>query len=226
MLAWALALLAGCGFPRDAPRHFPWPNADYTTASYSHEVLPDGRIRLSITHLPLDGITPEMLAWWYQVLPVSSVEVQGQHYPFYHLFHLSEHGKIWVAEPATDGRPGMGVGALVGRQEWFGPFDSQGTGRITEFSARGMTVRPELAGLWLGEIRHRYEATATGSRYRVESLIGVDWPLIAPAVNWLHIERLLTMNTGASPQAPMHSPSFNVNFPSGVVSPKPTPSFF
>ena len=180
-----LLLLTGCGFPHDTPRHFPWPSADYTKASYSHEVLPDGRVRLSITHLPLEGITPEMLAWWYQVLPISSVEVQGKTYPFYHLFHLTEHGKVWVTEPATDGSPGMDIGALVARQEWFGPFDSEGAGRITEFSARGMTVRPEVAGLWLGEIRHIYEATPTGSRYRVESLIGVDWPLIAPAVNWL-----------------------------------------
>ena len=37
---------------------------------------------------------------------------------------------------------------------------------------------------------------------------------------------LLRMNTGASPHAPMHSPSFRVKRPSGVVSPKPTPSFF
>ncbi len=79
----------------------------------------------------------------------------------------------------------MGLGALVMRQEWFGSFDSEGGGRITEFSPRGMTVRPEFSGIWLGEIRHIFEATLGGSRYRVDSLIGVDWPLLAPAVNWL-----------------------------------------
>jgi len=36
---------------------------------------------------------------------------------------------------------------------------------------------------------------------------------------WLHMLRLLTIITGASPQAPMHSPSFSVNLPSAVVSP-------
>ena len=41
----------------------------------------------------------------------------------------------------------------------------------------------------------------------------------------LHIRLLLTSSTGASPQAPMHSPSFSVNRPSGVVSLKPMPSF-
>src|SRR5207302_5239097 len=41
----------------------------------------------------------------------------------------------------------------------------------------------------------------------------------------LHMRLLLTSSTGASPQAPMHSPSLSVNRPSVVVSPKPMPSF-
>src|SRR5690606_32746616 len=40
-----------------------------------------------------------------------------------------------------------------------------------------------------------------------------------------HMCSLLSSNTGESPQAPMHSPSFRVNRPSGVVSLKPMPSF-
>ena len=41
----------------------------------------------------------------------------------------------------------------------------------------------------------------------------------------LHIRLLLTRSTGASPQAPKHSPSTSVTLPSEVVSPKPMPSF-
>src|SRR5690606_8530893 len=41
----------------------------------------------------------------------------------------------------------------------------------------------------------------------------------------LHIRLLLSRRTGASPQDPMHSPSFSVNFPSAVVSLKSMPSF-
>src|SRR5690606_12761851 len=40
-----------------------------------------------------------------------------------------------------------------------------------------------------------------------------------------HMCRLLSSITGESPQAPMHSPSFRVNMPSGVVSLKPMLSF-
>ena len=41
----------------------------------------------------------------------------------------------------------------------------------------------------------------------------------------LHIRRSLTISTGASPHAPMHSPSFSVIVPSAVVSLNPMPSF-
>jgi len=138
-----------------------------------------------ITHLPLIGIRPEMLAWWYQKLPVSSIDIHGIRYTLYHVFHPSEHGRIRVTEPANDGTPGMGVGALVERDEWFGPFDSKGAGRITQLSAAGMTVVPEVAGLQFGEIQHIFEATPTGSQYRVVSVIGVEWPLIGRVVNAL-----------------------------------------
>ena len=180
-----LWLKPGRGLLHDAPRTLPWSVPDYRLGKASHSVLADGRLRIDITHLPLSGIRPEMLAWWYRVLPISSVDINGTRYPFYHVFHPTEHGRIRVVEPASDGTPGMGVGALVEREEWFGPYDSKGAGRITELSASGMTVVPEVAGLKFGEIRHVFEATTTGSRYRVVSIIGVEWPLIGPAVNAL-----------------------------------------
>jgi hypothetical protein len=185
LAATALLLQPGKGLVHDAPRTLPWTVPDYRPAQTRHAVLPDGRIRIEITHLPLRGIRPEMVAWWYQKLPVSTVEIGGVRYPFYHVFHPTEHGRIRVVEPATDGTPGMGVGALVAREEWFGPFDSKGAGRITAFGASGMVVVPEVAGLAFGEIQHSFEATPTGTQYRVVSTIGVEWPLIGSAVNAL-----------------------------------------
>jgi hypothetical protein len=37
----------------------------------------------------------------------------------------------------------------------------------------------------MGEIRHIFNSTANGSQYRVESLIGLDWPIIGPLFNYL-----------------------------------------
>lgn len=176
--------LPGKGLQHDAPRTLPWTVPDYRPAHATHTVLPDGRLRIAITHLPQTGIRPEMLAWWYRKLPISTVDIGGVRYPFYHVFHPTEHGRIRVVEPAQDGQPGMGVGALVEREEWFGPFDSKGAGRVMRLDATGMTVIPEVIGLRFGEIEHIFDATPTGAHYRVVSTIGVEWPVVGSMVNW------------------------------------------
>lgn len=180
VLGWRVS---GQGLQHDAPRTLPWKVPDHRPAQATHRVLPDGRLRIEITHLPLTGIRPEMVAWWYRKLPISTVDIGGVRYPFYHVFHPTEHGRIRVVEPAQDGQPGMGVGALVEREEWFGPFDSKGAGRVTRLNASGMTVIPEVAGLRFGEIDHLFDATPTGTQYRVVSTIGVEWPVVGTAVN-------------------------------------------
>jgi outer membrane protein assembly factor BamB len=169
----------------DAPRRLPWPLPDASEAVTAHEILPDGRIHLTIGHRPLRGVTPGMLAWWYRVLPISEVEFDGAVRPMYHLFHPTEHGRIWVEAPATDGKPGVGAGGIVARYEWFGPFDSEGAARVVELSPRRFVTRPMLAGVSFGEIRHEWSDTPQGARYTVDTVIGVDWPLLGPAVNAL-----------------------------------------
>lgn len=192
LLFWVCLLtLAACTrYERDPPRDFAWPPLDLSTANVQHEVLDDGRLHLRIEHVPLPGITPEMLRWWYEVLPVSEVVVAGKTYPFYHLFHLTEHGRVWLEAPASDGRAGAGPGAVMARFEWFGEYDSLAKGRITELSANGMVGHPEFFGLALGEFRHVFEPGPRGARYRIDHQIGVTWPVVGPAVN-----RLLRVTT-------------------------------
>ena len=169
----------------DPPRRLPWPLRDLRGAVTSHEILSDGRIRLHIEHRPLPGVTPEMLAWWYRVLPISRVKFDGVVHPMYHLFHPYEHGRIWVEQPAADGRPGVGAGGVVARYEWFGPYDSEGAARVVELSPRRFVTRPEIAGINIGEFRHEWGDSPRGATYTVESVIGVDWPVVGPAVNAL-----------------------------------------
>jgi quinoprotein glucose dehydrogenase len=169
----------------DPPRRLPWPLRDVREALAKHEILADGRIRLRIEHRPLPGVTPEMLEWWYRVLPVSRVRFDGALRPMYHLFHPYEHGRIWVKRPAADGRPGVGAGGVVARYEWFGPYDSQGAAQVVELSPRRFVSRPVLAGVTFGEIRHEWGDVPEGATYTVESVIGVDWPVVGPWVNAL-----------------------------------------
>jgi len=181
-------------FTHEPPRELPWTLPNYKQAKTSVEVLDDGRIKISIEHLPLIGIQPKMIAWFYQNLPVSTVEISGHVYSWYHIFHPSEHGIVTVKEQANNGRAGMGLGALVYRQEWFGIYNSKGTGRIIEFSEQGMVAKPELLGMHFGEIKHSYTQTTfistktelkeLGTQYNVDSIIGSDLPVIGFMINY------------------------------------------
>ena len=140
---------------------------------------------VDVVAVAADSVTPDMLAWWYRVLPISQVEFDGAVRPMYHLFHPYEHGRIWVEAPAADGRPGVGAGGIVARYEWFGPYDSTGAAQVVELSPRRFVSRPVLAGVTFGEIRHEWGNRPEGATYTVVSVIGVDWPVIGPWVNAL-----------------------------------------
>ena len=175
---------------RDPPRDLPWQLPDYRQARTAWSIGPDGKIYTQVQHFFLEGISPAMVSWFYRQLPISTVELRGVTYPLYHIFHPSEHGTLRVLEPAPDGTPGMSMGALIQREEWFGPYDSRGSARIVEFSDRGMLAIPVFAGLSFGSVRHSLKAVDGGTSYRVDAVIGSDLPLVGPLLNLYLRERV------------------------------------
>ena len=188
-LAWQLPQPA---VKRDPPRQLPWTVPDHRLAEKGYEYLPDGRIRVITHHLPLPGVTPAMLAWFYQQLPISTVDLDGTNYPLYHLFHATEHGRLWVVEPAPDGTPGMARGAVIERHEWFGEYDRQGKALISEFSDQGMTALAHAAGLQIGVVEHRYSVENGETRYTVTATIGSELPVVGWLLNRYLSDRLFT----------------------------------
>lgn len=176
----------------DPPRDLPWPLVDHELAEKGYEYLPDGRIRIVTHHLPLPGITPAMLAWFYRQLPISTVDLDGTTYPLYHLFHPTEHGRLTVLEPAPNGTPGMARGAVIMREEWFGEYDSRGAALISAFSDQGMTALARTAGLEVGMIEHRYSVVEGETRYVVQATIGSTAPLIGGFINAYLRQRVFT----------------------------------
>lgn len=168
---------------RDPPRQLPWELTDHRLAGKQVEYTSNGTLQIQVDHLLLTGVTPAMVAWFYRVLPISTIEYQGVTYPLYHFFHPTEHGTIWIAEPASDGRPGMGQGAVVARDEWFGPYDSHGAARLTSFSDAGMVAQAQVAGIHFATIQHIFTAAEGGTRYRLEANIGSDLPLVGALLN-------------------------------------------
>jgi hypothetical protein len=182
-LAVLLILLLPGQIERDSPRDLPWVLPDYRLAQTDWKVGEDGRIYAQVEHFFLPGISPAMISWFYRNLPLSTVELNGTSYPLYHIFHPTEHGTIRVLEPASDGSPGMGLGALVGREEWFGIYDSRGAARIVEYSDAGFLAIPEVAGIPIGEVRHIFTPREGGTEYRVQAVIGSSLPVLGPLLN-------------------------------------------
>lgn len=182
--AIVLLTVPGPKLERDPPRDLPWTLPDYRMAATSWTVDDQGRIHTHVEHLFLPDITPAMIAWFYQYLPISTVALNGVTMPMYHIFHPTEHGTLRMLQAAPDGAPGMAPGAVIQRDEWFGPYDSRGAARIVEFSDRGMLAIPEVLGLVdIGSVHHIYSAADGGSNYRVETVIGSDLPLAGPLIN-------------------------------------------
>lgn len=169
---------------RDAPRDLPWQLPDYRLANTHWEVGPQGKIHTSVEHFFLEDITPDMVAWFYQQLPISTIAYKGVTYPLYHIFHPTEHGTLRVVAPAFDGTPGMATGALIARDEWFGSYDSRGTARIIELSPSGMLAIPQFFGLEIGEVRHSFKGLNGGTSYRVDTIIGSNLPVIGRLLNF------------------------------------------
>lgn len=161
-----------------------WEYPKLSEAKYKTEVLPDGKILIEIEHPLLKAITPEMISWWYRNLASGKFTIEAKEYDFYHLFHLSEHGQTKVVGPATDGSSGMGIGAVIYRQERFGPYLSKGKGRVESFNNNGFVIVPIMGPLNFGRIEHSFEAKDGGTLYRVKTILGSDFPVIAPILNY------------------------------------------
>ena len=168
---------------RDAARDLPWTLPDYRDAQFHWKLDDRGRIHNEVEHFFLSAISPQMVSWFYRQLPISTVDYRGVRYPLYHIFHPTEHGRIQVLEAAGDGVPGMGPGALIMREEWFGPYDSRGRARLMTLDDEGMLAIPQFAGISVGRVEHSWRAEEGGTRYRVDAVIGVDWPIIGPLFN-------------------------------------------
>ena len=184
LITFALVACSPAPIPRDAPRDLPYDLPDYRAASTGWEVLEDGRIHAWVEHLFLADITPQQVAWFYRYLPIASIDYKDTVYPLYHFFHPTEHGRLQVVEAASDGSAGMGIGSVVQRDEWFGQYDSRGAARIDSFTDSGFVAIPEAVGLTIGEVRHQLRAEAGGTRYRVDTLIGSELPVLGTLLNW------------------------------------------
>jgi hypothetical protein len=115
-LAWGAglsllgALPSGCAAEWSLlpPRPVPWVMKPLASAKTEETVLADGRVRLHIEHELLSAVTPAMLVWWWRNMG-GEIELNGQAYPRYLVWHPIDHIHFEVAKPLPDGSVGPGA---------------------------------------------------------------------------------------------------------------------
>ena len=92
------------------------------TARASVEELADGRLRATIVHETMKGVTPAMLRWWFENIHTfttwNGTDFDGPEVPVYRLWHPWDHIRVrWLSEVrGADGRLAPAAEATTNRQ--------------------------------------------------------------------------------------------------------------
>jgi hypothetical protein len=146
------------------------------SAGWSLNRLPDGRLRMTIAHAPLRGITPAMLDWWFRNIG-GTMDWQGQKVSRYHVWHPRDHIHWALARPAPGG--GVGPGAVFHIVEAFQAnprYRVDVRDRVTELSPAGITLEGRALGLRVTRLSHRFTALVGATQYDSVLEVGLSAP--------------------------------------------------
>jgi hypothetical protein len=167
------------------------------TARTSVQTLPGHRVRITIDHQPLAGITPPMLLWWFRhigdVITYAGEEMSG-----YLAWHPLDHIRWELARPAPGG--GADEGARFRIVEAFGrreEFSVDSIETVEKLDDTGIRLVRRLLGVPVFQLEHTWSAGAEGTHYVSVMDLGARSPLLAP------VNRYLT--TRVFPEAMAHA---------------------
>jgi hypothetical protein len=163
------------------PIEVPWTMKPLSSAKTSIERLDDRRMRMSIEHDVLHGITPEMLLWWFRNLE-GDMELEGKRYPRYRVWHPRDHVALRYVKLPPDG---AGPGAVFHIQEVLGRDPEMTVDRLTDvirLDEGGFAHRPRFAGMHLAAMDYTFERVPGGTRYRNSLTVG---PVLPRGLRWL-----------------------------------------
>ena len=175
-----------------APRPIPWLMKPLGSAETTHQLLPDGRQRLTIKHDVIKGVTPAMLHWWFTHIR-GEMTVDGAVYERYLAWHPLDHIH-WSHTPAPDGTAGAGahfqIVEALGRDPRHLIFVEDD--EVIWSSEEGFQLAGTRFGLRLSRMTHRFTPVPGGTQYDSELIVGVDLPVLGPLLNRYVRSRLFT----------------------------------
>lgn len=160
-----------------------WQGRPIDSARWSLTRLADGRLRMTIAHAPLRGITTAMLDWWFRNIG-GTMDWQGREVSRYHLWHPRDHIHWALARPAPGGMIGPGAVFRIVEAFQANPryrIDVQE--RVTALSPDGITLEGRVLGLRVTRLAHRFMALDEGTQYDSVLEVGLAAPILGPVLN-------------------------------------------
>jgi hypothetical protein len=161
------------------------------SAKQAIEILPGGRVRASIQHDTMHGVTPEMVRWWFEHIDerthFNGRDFSGPAVPAYRMWHPFDHIDVSWVRRVYDRSGRLAPGSVIRIEENIGArYPVRAKARVTKFDDGAFNFSPLLGGLIpVGTLIHEYAETERGCSFYTEMLIGTTLPLIGPFVNSL-----------------------------------------
>jgi hypothetical protein len=136
--------------------------------------LPDGRFEATIRHAPLEGVTPEMIAWYIKNMD-REMTFRGQRLLAYLWWHPLDHIHFEVVQRCPDGT--VGAGSRFHIQEAFGRKEKYRVDEVVDvprLDAGGLTIEQSLFGQVVFRLQHTFARLETGTQYNSVMVLGSD----------------------------------------------------
>ena len=148
--------------------------------------LDRGRIQLTIGHETIQGVTPEMIVWWFKNFPEKKIKVNGRVVPWYWLWHPIDHVKVVVIEKEKPGPNGATISPLIEIHEQMGPGRFMiNRGRADKMDASGTRVSFKLGPIDAGFLEHVFTRVPDGTRIDTRMALGLNMPVLSHYINFL-----------------------------------------
>jgi hypothetical protein len=151
------------------------------SAAVQYLDAPRGRLRVTIDHRPLSGITPTMLLDWFTHLG-ETMSYGGQVIDRYLAWHPIDHINWELARQAPTG--GAADGARFRMVEAFGgrpEYKIDEVARVEKLDVTGIRLARRIGGVAVFQLEHTWSAGADGAHYVTVMDLGVRSALLSPA---------------------------------------------
>ena len=173
--------------PVDLPEPLPLlhPLRPIESARVSRELLPHNRVRMTIDHQPLEGVSPDMLLWWFTHIG-GDLDYAGKRVSRYRAWHPLDH-IAWALDREAPGG-GAGEGARFAIREAFQRrsdmlVDSVDT--VEKLDRTGIRLVLRVLGVQVFQLEHTWSAGRGRTHYVSVFDLGARSPWLAPVNAYL-----------------------------------------